>query len=138
MNPFDFVTAINVSKKDLIRESENPDLMETMYKPFLINKALSYFVDTIMYVNEVNIRPDVDNKLQNDYYLNSIRSNKRYSKWHKRPEDNDVEAIREYYNVNYFKALEIIRVLSIEQINLIKIRIIKGGNNVQSQPTGRS
>jgi hypothetical protein len=112
--------------------------METMYKPFLINKALSYFVDTIMYVNEVNIRPDVDNKLQNDYYLNSIRSNKRYSKWHKRPEDNDVEAIREYYNVNYFKALEIIRVLSIEQINLIKIRIIKGGNNVQSQPTGRS
>lgn len=138
MNPFDFVNAINMSKKDLIRDSENPELMEKLYKPYVINKAFSYFVDTVLYANEMNIRHELDNLLQNDYYLNSIRKGKRFSKWHKREEDSDVEAIKEYYKVNHFKALEILTVLSKEQVDQIKIRIIKGGNNVQSKSTGRS
>ena len=71
MNPFDFVTNINGAKKDLIRSSDSPDLMEKEYKPFIINRALSYFVDTILYANEMNSAKHVDSKLQNDYYLNS-------------------------------------------------------------------
>jgi len=88
MNPFDFVKAINETKQDLIRGSENPDLAETFYKPYLVNKAFSYFKDTVMYANDINMYPNTDNKLQNDYYLNSIRKGKRYSKWHKKEEDD--------------------------------------------------
>ena len=87
-NPFEFVNAINTTKKDLIRSSDAPDLMEKQYKPFYVNKSLSYFVDTILYANEVNQLKHVDLKLQNDYYLNSIRKGKRYSKWHKKEEDD--------------------------------------------------
>ena len=136
MSPFDFVKAINENKQDLIRDSENPDLAETFYKPFIINRAFSHFKDTIMYANELNMYPNTPHKLQNDYYLNSIRKGKRYSKWHKKEEDNKIEAIMEYYNVNYARAREIGNVLTDEQLTLIKIKLIKGGNNVQSQSIG--
>ena len=138
MNPFDFVTAINTSKKDLIRNSENPVLAEKSYSPFLTNRALSYFVDTILYANEVNRANHIDFILQNDYYLNSIRVSKRFSKWAKPVEDSDIESIREYYKVNDNRALEISRLLSREQIDHIKTRIIKGGNHVQHKPTSGS
>ena len=138
MNIFDFVNAINISKKDLIRDSDSPELMEKQYVPFMVNKSLSYFVDTIMYANEINRENHLDFKLQNDYYLNSIRSAKRFSKWAKPVENADLESIQEYYKVTYNRALEISKVLTKQQLDLIKIRIIKGGNNVQSQPTGGS
>jgi hypothetical protein len=138
MSPFDFVKAINETKQNLIGGSENPDLAETFYKPYVINKAFSYFKDTVMYANEINMYPNTDNKLQNDYYLNSIRKGKRYSKWHKKEEDDKIEAIMEYYNVNYARAREISNILTDEQLTLIKIKLIKGGNNVQSQSTGGS
>lgn len=134
MNPFDFVNQINNQKKDLIRTSENPQLAEKLYTPYIINKSLSYFVDTIMYSNEMNMFHHIDSKLQNDYYLNSIRPAKRFSKWIKREENTDLDCIQEYYKVGYIKALEISKVLSREQIDHIKIKIIKGGNHVQHKP----
>jgi hypothetical protein len=138
MKPFDFVNEINTGKKDLIRGSENPELAEKLYASFVINRALSFFPDTIMYSNEMNKNHHIDKILQNDYYLNSIRFGKRFSKWHKRQENEDVDAIQEYYGVNNFRALEISKILSKEHIDLIKIRIIKGGNNVQSKSVGGS
>jgi hypothetical protein len=138
MKPFDFVNDINGAKKDLIRNSENPVLAEKIYSPFLVNRAFSYFVDTIMYCNELNRANYIDFIMQNDYYLNSIRSAKRFSKWHKREENQDLETIQEYYKVNFKRALEISKVLTKEQIDHIKTRIIKGGNHVQHKPTGGS
>lgn len=129
MSPFDFVNAINGKKQDIIRTSDNPDLMEKQYNAHTINRAFSHFIDTILYSNEMNKAYHIDSKLQNDYYLNSIRSGKRFSKWHKRQEDQDIECIQEYYKVNYLRASEIVKLLSKEQLNLIKIRITKGGNN---------
>lgn len=134
MKPFEFVNAIN-SKKDIIRNSDNPELMEKLYNPFIINKTYSNFTDTIMYASEINQFSHIDSKLQFDYYLNSLRSAKRFSKWHKREENVDVEAIQEYYKVNYARAVEYSRVLTSEQIDQIKQRIIKGGNHVQYRPT---
>ena len=135
MNPFDYVNAINTTKQDLIRDSGNIALAEKDYSPFLTNRALSYFVDTILYANEMNRANHVDSILQNDYYLNSIRISKRFSKWAKPIESSDIESIQEYYKVNYNRALEISKVLTKEQIDHIKTRIIKGGNHFQHKPT---
>ena len=129
MKPFDFVNEINGGKKDLIRGSENPELAEKLYSPFLTNRALSNFVDTIMYANEMNIHHILDKKLQNDYYLNTTRAGKRFSKWHKKDENGDIDCVQEYYKVSYVKAVEILKVLTQQQLDLIKTRIIKGGIN---------
>ena len=138
MSPFDLVNDINGSKKDIIRNSENPALAEKSYSPFLVNRAFSYYVDTILYSNEMNRANQIDSILQNDYYLNSIRSAKRFSKWAKREESSDIESIQEYYKVNYNRALEISKVLTKEQIDHIKTRIIKGGNHVQHKSASGS
>lgn len=130
MTPFDFINSINnKEKKDLIRSSDNPELAEKLYKPFVINKGFSYFIDTIMYANELNAISHVDNKLQNDFYLNTIRPGKRFSKWYKRGDDSTIESIQEYFKVNYVRAQEIAKILTEEQIDLIKTKITKGNTH---------
>ena len=138
MNPFDFVAAINMTKKDLIRDSDNPELAEKSYNPFLTNRALSYFPETIYHANEMNVNHLLENCLQNDYFINIVRKGKRFSKWAKHVENPDVQCVQEYYKVNYARALELSKILTSEQIDLIKTRIIKGGTDVQPKPTSRS
>jgi len=127
MDVFAFVNAINFNKKDLMTDTENDALAEKSYVPYIINRTLSYFPDTIMYANDMNMHADLDNKLQFDYLLNSIRPKKRFSKWTKRPKDADINAVIEYYKVSISKAEDIIRVLSNDQIIEIKRRLNKGG-----------
>ena len=120
----DFLTAINLSKKNLMEEDP---LTEKEYPPFVNNRSLSYFEDTILYANEVNLRGHLDNRLQNDYLLNSVRRKKRFSRWLKPEKNEDIDAIREYYSCNYRKAHEIAKVLTGEQLSLIHKRLKRGG-----------
>lgn len=129
MNVFDFVNAINFTKKDLMTDTENDELAEKSYVPFITNRGLSYFPDTVMYANEMNRYNHLDNKLQFHYLINTIRPKKRFSKWAKRKEDNDIEAIKEYYGYSRVKAEQALSVLSSDQVKTIKKRIDKGGKN---------
>jgi hypothetical protein len=122
-NPFDYLNAINYTKTDMMVDPES----EKQYKPFLINRGLSYFADTIMYSNEMNRYPLTENKLQFQYLLNSIRPRKRFSKWFKKVEDEDVDAIQEFFGYSYNKALRASTVLSKDEITLIKKKLDKGG-----------
>lgn len=126
-NPFDYVNAISYGKDDLMTGTENDELAEAAYNAYLTNKALSYFPDTLLYANEMNMLNHVPNKLQFHYLLNSIRPKKRYSKWAKKEEDADIEAIKEYYKYSTAKAEAALSVLSPQQINEIKTRLNKGG-----------
>lgn len=127
-NAFDYVSAINFTKKDLMTDTGNDELAEAGYVPFLTNRALSYFPDTILYSNEMNMNNHLDNKLQFHYLINSIRPKKRFSKWAKRQEDNDIEALMEYYGYNRTKAEAAISLLSPDQLKSIRKRLNKGGN----------
>ena len=126
-NPFDYVSAINYTKKDLMTDTDNDELAEAGYNPYLTNKALSYFPDTILYANEMNMHYNADNKLQFQYLLNIVRPKKRFSKWAKRQEDNDFDAVKEYYGYNNTKTEQALSLLSPEQLNIIKKRLNRGG-----------
>ena len=54
MKPFDFINSINFTKKNLMRNTDNDELAEKGYVPFITNKTLSYFTDTLLYSNEMN------------------------------------------------------------------------------------
>ena len=123
MNPFEFVKAIN-NKQDIIRD----DLDEKAYSPYMINHSFSYFPDTVFLANEMNINHHLDNKLQNSFYINTIRRNpKRFSKWNKVKHDGDFEAVKEYYGYNNEKTRSALSLLSTEQINIIKKKVDHGG-----------
>ena len=124
MSPFDYVNEILQSKKQLMVD----DQTEAVYAPFLINRALSYHKDCIMYANEMNRRHHLDKKLQNDYLINTIRSKKRpFNKWVKSEKSEDLECIKTYYGLSSLKALEALRLLNDEQIQELKEKTDTGG-----------
>ena len=123
-NPFDYVNQILHGKKQLIVD----DLTEKSYEPFLVNRALSYHKDCIMYANEMNRRSILDKKLQNDYLLNIVRSKKRpFNKWVKAEKSEDIACVKTYFGLSDSKAREALRLLSDEQIQKLKEKTDIGG-----------
>ena len=131
MKPFDYVNSINFTKKNLMRGSENDELAEKGYAPYLTNKSLSYFTDTLLYANEMNKLHFLDNKLQYEFFLNSIRKKKRFAKWAKADRNDDLVMISEYYQISLSKAKEAIRLLSHEQLSTIRNKMEQGIKNDQ-------
>jgi len=129
MKPFDFVNSINFTKKNLMRDSDNDELSEKSYAPYLTNKSLSYFTDTLLYANEMNRLHFLDNKLQYEFFLNSIRKKKRFAKWAKADKNDDLVMISEYYQISLSKAKEAIRILSTEQLSTIRNKMEQGIKN---------
>ena len=124
MNPFDYVNQILYGKKNLIVDEES----EKGYTPFLINRSLSYHKDCIAYANEMNSRHHLDKKLQYDFFLNTIRSQKRpFAKWVKSEKSEDIECIKAIYGFSDTKAREALRLLSNEQIQQLKEQTDIGG-----------
>lgn len=124
MSPFDYVNAILQNKKPLIVD----ELTEKDYQPFLVNRSLSYHKDCIMYVNEMNRRHFLDKKLQFDFLLNTVRSQKRpFAKWAKTEKNDDLECIKQVYGFSDTKAREALRLLSNEQIQQLKEQTDIGG-----------
>jgi hypothetical protein len=124
MNPFDFVKEILQGKKQLIVD----DLSEKEYNPFIINRSLSYHKDCVMYANEMNRRHFLDKKLQNDFLLNTVRSQKRpFAKWIKIEKSDDLECIKQVYGFSDSKAREALQLLSKDQIQQLKEQTDTGG-----------
>ena len=125
MNPFDFINAINFTKKNLIVDEET----EKAYQPFLVNRTLSHFRDTVLYANEMNLNHHLDSALQNQFYINIIRKKKRFSKWVKPSEVESLEVIKENYGYSNEKAKSALSILNDEQIKTIMNSLDKGGKH---------
>ena len=103
------------------------DISEKAYPAFMVNRALSYFNDTVLYANEMNVNHHLDNILQYHFLINIVRKKKRFSKWLKPQEVNNLELIKEYYGYSNEKAKSVLPLFNNEQIELLKQRIYKGG-----------
>tara|TARA_R110000868_G_scaffold61697_1_gene187316 strand:- start:264 stop:671 length:408 start_codon:yes stop_codon:yes gene_type:complete len=123
----DYLNAINVSKESLL-DSED-EMWEKKYAPFIVNKCVAPFPDTILLVNELNRYHHLDKKLQFDFLLNSLRTRKRYTPWLKAKKLKNLEYVKEYYGYNNEKAKAALDILDDEQISAIKIKLNKGGRN---------
>ena len=123
IKPFDYVNAINYSKKDIMQTRDD----EKVYVPFMVNRSLSYFSDTVLLANEMNKFHHLDSRLQFSFLINIIRKRKRFSKWVKPELENDLESVKEYYGYSNEKARQILSLLSPSQIQQIKEKVNKGG-----------
>jgi hypothetical protein len=120
-----YLKSIKETKEHLL-DSDDP-MWEKKYSPYIINKCLAPFNDTIMLVNEMNMRHHLDSKLQYDFLLNTIRSKKRYAPWVKASKLKDLEYVKEYFGYSNEKAKAALKILDNEQINTIKSSLNKGG-----------
>ena len=123
MNPFEYVNAINFKKQDIMVD----DLAEKGYAAYMINRSLSYFPDTVMMANEMNINHHLDNRLQFDFLINIVRKKKRFSKWAKPESISDVEVVKEYYGYSNEKAKNALSLLTSDQFDELKKKVFKGG-----------
>ena len=121
-----FLRSINITKENVLLDDSNGKIEEA-YNPFIINKTLSYFPDTIMQSNTMNQFFDIDKKLQYEFLLNSIRKKKRFSRWIKSNIEENVDTVKQYYRVGNEKSVEILSLLNDEQISIIKSELSEGG-----------
>jgi hypothetical protein len=133
MTPFDFLNSINEKKSYLFTdikadnsgEASDLDSVDRKYPPFMVNRGLSYFVDTVMMANEMNQRFELAKKMQYDFLYHGIRKKRRFSKWVKKPKDsNDIELIKEAYCCSREKAEEVYDLIDIK---LLRKYMDKGG-----------
>jgi len=103
------------------------DQAEKGYAPFMVNRGLSYFPDTVAFANEMNRYHHLDNRLQFDFLINITRKRKRFSKWAKAQPESDIDAVKVYYGYSNEKARQALTLLSPEQIKIIKTKVSKGG-----------
>ncbi len=123
----DYLNAINHKKEDLMASDD--EFWEKKYPAYIVNKALSAFPDCILYVNEMNRMHYLDKRLQFQFFLNSIRPKKRFSKWLRSSKIKNLEYVKEYYGYNNEKAKQALDILDDEQIEHIKRIINRGGKH---------
>jgi hypothetical protein len=100
------------------------------YTTFVINRALSYHMDCVLYANEMNIHNGLDKDMQYQYLLNTIRPMKRkFQKWQKAEVNNDIECVKQYFGYSNERAKEALRILNNEQLAEIREKTNKGGVN---------
>ena len=116
----DWLNSIKFTKEDLSYDIKT-------YPPYVINRCLSGFIDTIMYANEMNRYPNLDKDMQYSFYLNSVRKRKRFSPWLRKDKVNDLECVKEYYGYSNEKAAQALKILDKTQLNFIKQRLETGG-----------
>lgn len=123
MKPFDYVKAITETKEDLMEDKAG----EKEYNSYLTIKALSKFQDCIFLANAMNKNYHLSNKLQFDFFINTCRQKKRWSKWTKKEVNDDLDFVGSYYGFSLEKAEDALRILTDEDIQNLKTKIRKGG-----------
>jgi len=122
----DYLYSINQSKKNIL--DEDPDAVKK-YPSYIVNRCLSSFTDTVLYANEMNKNSHLPNKMQYDFFLNSVKPRKRFSPWTRKDSIDYLDVVKEYYGYNDDKALQALRILTKNQLDKISYLLRKGGKN---------
>ena len=114
--------------------TKNPDEftqgeIDKDYKPYVINKMVGQYRDLVLFANEMNIRKDISKIDQMLFYMEVIPKKKRRALWSSSKKDENVEVIMDYYNITQEKAHPYLKILTDNEISILKDRLNKGGRN---------
>mgnify|MGYP006268478823 CR=1 FL=1 len=119
----EIIPSILQTKKPVI----NDDQDAKDYPPYMVNKALSHHVDTIMFSNDMNMNFHLHKKAQYDYLINIVRGMKRpFTQWHKASKTNDLEAVKLFFGYSTRHAREALKLLTDEQLKIIRKKTFIG------------
>jgi len=117
-----WLNSINHEKENIMTEENKKE-----YPPYIVNRCLSGFIDTVMMANEMNINHHLSTELQYIFLLNIVRPKRRFSPWLKKEKLNDLEVVKSYYGYSNEKARTALSILSDDQLNFIKLKLYRGG-----------
>ena len=126
MNPFEYANDLMKKKDydgDCIRERKD-------YKPFFINRSLSYQPDLIHYANMMNENPMLEVKAHYDFLHQIVEKKSRKKQyWIKVKKLEDLAVVKEYYKYSNKRALESLDILTENDIKQLKQKLFKGGKS---------
>lgn len=111
ISPFDIIKIINekstYDKEDVI----------SSYSAWVVNKALSNMLDTLLFAQEMNHYHHLPKDIQFDFYLKGIPKGKRFGKWHKidTSEETLINILCKTYSCNQVIAKKYLSLLNEEQ-----------------------
>ena len=120
----DYLYSINQSKKNIL--DDDPDAQKK-YPPYIINRCFSGHLDAVLFANEMNKYNFLPKKMQYDFYINTLRTKKRFSPWLRKDMIKDLDYVKRYYDFSNEKAKQALKILTKEQLNFIKSKFDTGG-----------
>ena len=120
----DWLNSINQTKKNLI--DEDPSI-EKDYPPYIINRCFSGHLDAVMFANEMNLYSFLPKKMQYDFFINILRTKRRFSPWIRKDLVDNLDCVKRYYGYSNEKAKQALKILSKEQLDFIKSKFEIGG-----------
>ena len=126
MNPFEYANDL-MKKKDY----DGDDIRERKdYKPFFINRSLSYYPDLIYNANMMNENPMLEVKAHYDFLHQTVEKKSRKKQyWIKVKKLEDLAVVKEYYKYSNKRALECLDILTEVNINHLREKLFKGGKS---------
>lgn len=127
---FDYVNSIFYSNDRNLWYEDNEG---KSYVSYIVTKALSQYMDTALIANEVNQFSKIPSKMEYDFLINITPKRKRYGNWAKsssidKNEDTTfIESLMSYYGCSKREAEEYLKVLSKEQIYIMKTTLFEKG-----------
>ena len=113
-----------MTKKDLIVDEQS----EKDYVPFIVNRGLGYFADTVLLANEMNVNcSNLDHKMQYDFLKGTVKKKRRFSKWLKADDDEKIDIICKYFGYSRSVAKSVVDLFDEQTIDILKKRLNKGG-----------
>lgn len=123
----DFLTSINKTKRNLIREAEDPAEMTKKYPAWVVRALLSYHPDSLIAVEALNQLPHLDPDLQYEFLLGILPKQNRFAKLYKEDVSENVDLIMRRYNYSTKKALEVLDLHTDEDMDDIRAQLDEGG-----------
>lgn len=126
---FDYITTIN--KKSGVKPRDNIMQFEADYHPFMVNKNFSYFLDTVLDAQEMNIRwspmHNIPPEAHFAYLYNTISKGFRSEKWVKQEKSDEISTICAVYGYSPKQAREVLDLFSEDDIKQLKQKLYEGG-----------
>lgn len=119
----DYLDSLNFQKNHVMSDSRD----EKDYYPFMVNRCMSYFPDSILQANQMNAVWHTPKRMQYDYFFHGLRPRKRFSKWQKTQHPRELEIIKQYFGYSTQKALDILPLLTEQDMKIIYKELNKGG-----------
>ena len=117
---WDQIDSILTTKSDVF-DSET-------YNPWIVNVALSHHLDTVLIANEMNRCSHLPTRAQYDFYRGAARKARRpRQKWLKAEKSERLDLISRAYECNNNRAREYSKIISDEQLEMIRLSLSEGG-----------
>ena len=133
-SPFDFVKTFTQTNENLWVSDE---VSEKEYNSFMVNRILSNSARTILFAEIINQYPDLDKKIQHDFYKIGIPKSTKYEKmWSKKDSalinETHINFIAEQLGVSIKRAIEAYELLGVAKIE--QLMAMRGGKQL---PNGK-